>query len=271
MLGVGNPKIRVAISDPKLKDKIKVDLTGNADHIFWHIRFNLPLDPSTVNEKSMEVTDTEGYVMRTDISYHAGSNQIAISPLDTYEEQRYYLLKISKKVRSAKGQNLKTIINVLFKLEQRRIAEYRTMREDVPVPESRPRPPNYDEMQKDYVPNDLDNYMDNLPLRTKMAPESVMINPLLAIAGFITVLIAFFVANTIAIIVGIILSILGAAHFYAQWKNKVIRGKMLYNKGVRHFNKMQYQLAKAAFKKALDTNPANELARYGLVRVGIYK
>jgi len=64
---------------------------------------------------------------------------------------------------------------------------------------------------------------------------------------------------------------LGAAHIYVQWQNKVFRAKIHYNKGVRQFNKMQYQLATTAFQKALDLNPNNELARYGLVRVGIYK
>jgi len=270
-LTTGNPKIRVAISDPKLQGKIKIDLSGPLDTVYWFIRFNIPLDENSVNEKSMEVTDTEGYIMRTDISYKSGENRIVISPLDSYEEQRYYLLKVSKKVRSAKGQNLKTVISILFKLYQGQISEYKILKKDVPVPPSRPRPKNYDERQKTRVPNDLDNYVENLPKRTRMAADSVGFNPFLGIIGFITVFVGFAISNTTVIIAAMIICALGAAHIYVQWQNKVFRAKMHYNKGVRHFNKMQYQPAKAAFERALSLNPDNELAKYGLVRVGIYK
>ncbi|MDR0273239.1 MAG: tetratricopeptide repeat protein [Clostridiales bacterium] len=272
MPATDNPKIRVAVSDPKLKDKIKIDLSGPLDTVYWFIRFNIPLDESTVNEKNMEVTDTEGYIMRTDISYQGAAHRIVISPLDSYEEQRYYLLKVSKKVRSEKGQNLKTVISILFKLYQGQISEYKILKKDVPVPPSKPRPKNYDERQKERIPNDLDNYVENLPRRSKMAPDSVSFNPLIGILGIVTVFMGFVMGgNVIAIIAGMVICALGAAHVYMQWQNKVFRAKMHYNKGVRYFNKMQYRLAKTRFEKALDLNPSNELAKYGLVRVGIYK
>lgn len=271
MLPETNPKIRVAVSDPKLKDKITVDLTGPLDAVYWYIRFNVPLDETSVHEKSMEVTDTDGYAMRTDISYQPTSHRIVISPLDTYEEQRYYLLKVSKKVRSAKGQHLKSVINILFKLYQGKISEYKTLRADIPVPPSRPRPANYDEKQKERPPNFLDNYVENLPKRSKMSMDSVMINPFIGIVGFMTVIAGFAMSNVPVITAGMIICLLGSAHIYAQWQNRIFRAKLYYNKGVRHFNKMQYPQAKAAFEKALQIDPDHELAKYGLVRVGIYK
>jgi tetratricopeptide (TPR) repeat protein len=180
-------------------------------------------------------------------------------------------LKVSKKVRSAKGQNLKSIISILFKLYQGQISEYKILRKDVPVPPSRARPKNYDEMQKSRVKNDLDNYVDNLPKRTKMQLEGVGINPVVGILGFLAVALGLGTGNVPTIIIGMVLCALGAAHIYIQWQNKKFRANIQYNKGVRHFNKMQYTQAKAAFEKALELNPNNELAKYGMVRIGIYK
>lgn len=271
MLNTGNPKIRVAVSDPKLKDKIKIDLSGDIETVYWFIRFNIPLDEKTVNEKSMEVTDTDGYIMRTDISYQSAANRIVISPLDSYEDQRYYLLKVSKKVRSAKGQNLKTVISILFKLYLGQISEYKILKKDVPVPPSRLRPQNYDEKQKNRVPNDLDNYVVNLKTHTKMKPEAVGINLFIGIFGLLIVIVGFITSSVPVIITAMVVCALGAAHIYVQWQNKSFRAKMHYNKGVRYFNKMQYQPAKVAFEKTLQLNPDNELAKYGLVRIGIYK
>jgi tetratricopeptide (TPR) repeat protein len=156
-------------------------------------------------------------------------------------------------------------------LYQGQISEYKILKKDVPVPPTRPRPKNYDERQKSRVPNDLDNYVDNLPKRTRMAADSVGFNPALAIVGFLTLFAGIATRNTYVIIAAMVLCALAAAHIYVQWQNKVFRAKMLYNKGVRHFNKMQYTLAKSAFERALSLNPNNELAKYGLVRVGIYK
>jgi tetratricopeptide (TPR) repeat protein len=270
-LNANNPKIRVAVSDPKLKDKIKIDLSGPLDTVYWFIRFNIPLDETSVNEKNMEVTDTEGYIMRTDISYKAETNQIAISPLDSYEDERYYLLKVSKKVRSKKGQNLKSIISILFKLYKGEISEYKVLRKDVPVPSSRIRPKDYDQMQASRVSNYLDNYSENIANRVRMTPDSVGVNPLVGILGLVMVLFGFASSGNGLIIAGMLVCALGAAHIYIQWQNKIFRAKMLYNKGVRFFNRMQYGEAKTAFGKALELNPNNELAKYGLVRVGIYK
>ncbi|MCL1878487.1 MAG: tetratricopeptide repeat protein [Defluviitaleaceae bacterium] len=266
-----NPKIRVAVSDPNLKDKIKINLTGDIDTIHWSIRFNIPLDETTVNDKSMEVTDTDGYVMRTEITYKPEGNGITISPLDSYDEQRYYLLKISKKVCSAKGQSLKSEINILFKLYQGKISESKTIKPDIPVPKSRARPNNYDDLQPLRGKNDLDNYVDNLPKRTRMSLDANGINPLVGIFGFLGV-IGGVIAMSFTVIVGsTVLCILGALHILLQWQNKNFRAKMYYNRGVRHFNRMQYQPAKANFEKSVSINPNYELAKYGLVRVGIYK
>ena len=266
-----NPKIRVATSIPGLKDKVKVDLSGDLDAVYWYIRFNIPLDEKSVNGKSMEVTDTDGYIMRTDISYQTKSNRITISPLDTYEEDRYYLLKISKKVRSAKGQNLKTVISIVFKLYQGAISEYKILKKDVPVPPSKPRPSNYEELIKTRTPNFLDNYSENVAKRSTMTPEPVSIKLWVGVVGIIIALVGVFTANVTAAVVGALLCAGGIAHISVQWRDKVFRSKIYYNRGVKFFNRMQYQSAQRLFDKALISDPNNQLAKYGLVRVGMYK
>lgn len=266
-----NPQIRVATSIPGLKNKVKVDLSGDLDTVYWYIRFNIPLDEDTVNEKSMEVTDTDGYIMRTDIFYQTNANRIVISPLDTYEEQRYYLLKISRKVRSAKGQNLKTVISILFKLYQGAISEYKTIKKDVPIPPSRSRPSNYDEMQKKRTPNFLDNYAENVSKHKKMEEESVSIKVWVGIVGIVIALLSIIAGSVVGAIAGAVICAGGVAHIYMQWRNHEFRSQIYYNRGIRHFNKMQYSKAKQMFEKALESDPDNQLAKYGLVRVGLYK
>jgi len=266
-----NPKIRVATSIPGLKNKVKVDLSGDLDTVYWYIRFNIPLDEDSVNEKSMEVTDTEGYIMRTDISYQTQANRIVISPLDSYEEQRYYLLKISRKVRSAKGQNLKTVISILFKLYQGAISEYKILKKDVPVPPSRPRPQNYEEMIKNRTPNFLDNYTENVGKRTLMEQEPVKIHMWVGILGIIAGIIGVFTANVVLALAGAVVCVAGIGHLFWQWSDKVFRSKIFYNRGVKYFNGMQYQHAQRMFDKALATDPNNQLAKYGASRVELYK
>ena len=271
MSNPSNPKIRVATSDPGLKKKLKVDLSGDLDAVYWYIKFNIPLDEGSVNEKSMEVTDTDGYIMRTDISYQSNANRIVISPLDSYEEDRYYLLKVSKRVRSAKGQNLKTVISIVFKLYQGQISEYKILKQDVPVPPSKPRPSNYEQLIKNRLPNFLDNYSDNVAKHTRMTQEPVSIKIWVGIVGIILALLGVFSANVLVAIAGAVICTVGIVHIYVQWSDKIFRSKIYYNRGVRYFNRMQYQSAKRLFDKAMDCDPNNQVAKYGLTRVEMYK
>ena len=266
-----SPQIKVAISDPSLKKKLKIELSGPIDIIYWYIRFNIPLDETSVNERTMEVTDTDGYIMRTDITYQSKQNRIVISPIDTYEEQHFYLLNISRKVRSSKGQNLKTKIHILFKLFQKQISEYKILRQDIDVPEPKARPENYDELMQNRSPNKLDFYMTN-PAPVKMQLEDVKIRVWLGVLGLVVVLIGmmagFYVPMVIA---GAIICAVGIGHIYIQLSNRNFRAKIIYNKGAKKFNKMDYQEAKEIFEKALIVNPNYDLAKYGIDKVGLYK
>jgi hypothetical protein len=269
-----NPtRIRVSTSDPRLRDKLQINLTGDVDAVYWYIRFNIPLDEESVNENSMEVTDTDGYIMRTDISYQATMNRIVISPLDTYEENRYYLLKVSRKVRSAKGQNLRTVISILFKLYRGAISEYKILKKDVPVPPSRPRPGNYDDMQKKRQVTHLDNYVENLarPPSARMIQESLGLRLWPGFAGIAAAIVGFFIGSVPTIIGAVVLCIGAMVYIFTSMGTREFRAKAHYNRGVRYFNTMQYARAKEAFNIAVQTDPANELARYAISRTEIYK
>jgi len=268
-------KMTVQTSVPGLKNKIKLDLPGATDLIYWYIRFNIPLDEATVNDQTMEVTDTDGYIMRTDISYQTEQNRICISPLDTYEENRYYLLNITKNVCSARGQPLKTTIHILFKLHKAQVSEYKVMRQDVKLPKPKPRPADYDARQADRVPNNIDIvYGDQTATAgaaDRMVTMPISINMWTGLIGFVLVLLGFALQQfwVMAFAAGVCL--IGMAHIFKQLKDKDISSKILYNRGVRFFNQQRYHAARDAFERCNRVDPGNEMAKYGLYKVGLYK
>jgi len=264
-------RIRIATSKPSLKHKVKTQLDGPTDVIYWYIRFNIPLDESSVSEKTMDVTDTEGYIMRTDISYETKKNLIVISPLDTYEQNRFYLLNISKKVRSARGQNLRSSIHVLFKLLENQISDYQILKKTVKVPKPKPRPRDYDRLQSSRKPNSFDaEYMKSAP-RDRMAPVSFKIKLWVGLVGLLITLASLMIGNLVVIIIGGAVCLAGFVHVYAQLKKKELRSVLLFNQGVRKFNKENYRDAELSFQKALNANPDNELAKYGLYKSDLFK
>jgi hypothetical protein len=266
--------MRVAASIPGLKKKIKTEIVGSTDVIHWYIRFNIPLDELSVNDQTMQVTDTDGYIMRTDISYQPAQNRICISPLDSYEENRYYLLNISKKVCSARGQPLKTKIHILFKLYKAQVSEYKVMRKDVALPKPKARPADYEARQANRPPNMIDIlHGDNLGKASaeRMVTVGIKINMWLGIIGLVLVLLGFALQMLWLVAIAAGVCVIGAIHLGAQLRDKDIAGKLQYNKGVRLFNHARYQAAREAFEKSDRVNPNNELAKYGLYKIGLYK
>jgi len=268
---MSDSKIRIASSVPGLKNKIKTDISGPTDVIHWYIRFNIPLDELTVNDQTMQVTDTDGYIMRTDISYQSNQNRICISPLDTYEENRYYLLNISKKVCSARGQPLKTKIHILFKLYKAQVSEYKVLKRDVVLPKPRNRPADYDARQANRVPNAIDTvYGDGVSRATveRMDTVQIKVNMVLGLFGLVLVLLGFALSQLWLVALAAGVCIIGALHLGAQLRNRETAGKIHYNRGVRCYNRARYQAARDAFEKSERTNPGNNLAKYGLYKIG---
>lgn len=96
-------------SDVRQSMKFK---TGN---FVWRIRFNIPLDPRTVNSQNMYVTGNEG-MLKVNITYDSSRNEVQIEPLEPYAKEEVYTLHITKKVASRGKKNLKEEIEVKFKL-----------------------------------------------------------------------------------------------------------------------------------------------------------
>ncbi len=263
-------RIKVVSNIPGLADKLTSNLEGSADLAKWYMKFNIPLDPATVNHRTMMVTDTEGYIMETEISYQQRNNAIVISPLNSYEENRYYILSVSKQVCSAKGQNLKRKIYIMFKLMNNQISEFQLLKSTVNIPVPKRRPPDYDQRQsrmKKYSISDkafegVEQYQ--LPL----APLKVTIIP--GLVGVALVGGSIFMGGMIYILASSGLALASFVFLVFQLTRKKNLSTLNYNRGVRCFNKEQYQRAAQLFQKAFDLDPTNEMAEYAVNKVSFY-
>ena len=268
-------RIRVRTSIPSLENKIQTNIRGRADKIYWYIRFNHELDEESVSGKTMNVTDTDGYIMRTLIAYKAKHNLISVSPLDTYEENRYYLLNISKQVRSAKGKHLRSTIHILFKLMEGKVDKFEVLDKELAaeIPKPKPRPSNYDLLPKSDTPNHFEQQYINRSPPGKMATVGlgININPIIGFLGLITVGVGAYLLNTIVITAGAAVCLAGLIHIIAQLNSSEVKSNRLFNKGVRRFNRERYRAAEKLFRRALRANPKNELARHGIRKAEIYK
>jgi len=271
IMSMNNEHISVRTSIPSLQNKVQTKITGPTDTIYWYLRFNIQLDEESVSGKTMNVTDTDGYIMRTVISYRPKHNVISVSPLDSYEEGRFYLLNISKMVRSAKGKHLRSTIHILFKLHGGKVSDFKVLDKGAKVPQPKPRPIDYDDrIRQSSTPNHAEQeYIDRSP-QGKMATVGFFVNPLLGFLGVMTAIIGAVLLNLPIILVGIILCLAGVVHISVQLRNKELRSTLLFNKGVRLFNQERYRAAKHCFENALDVNPGNDLARFGIRKTENY-
>lgn len=95
--------------------KIKQHLKFKTGNFVWRVQFTAPLDPRTVNNVNMFVTDAEsGSLLRTSIQYNAETSAVEIKPLDPYAKNSSYILNVTKNVRSKGGQQLKDEIKIKF-------------------------------------------------------------------------------------------------------------------------------------------------------------
>ncbi|MBE6013416.1 MAG: tetratricopeptide repeat protein [Lachnospiraceae bacterium] len=285
-----NEKIRLATTDPLLKDKIKVDLEGELKTIYWYIKFNIPLDENTVSEETMRVTDTKGYIMKTNIKYYEDRNTIIVSPFDSYMENVYYVLSISKKVKSKSGKNLKRDTHILFKLKDNQISEYELLKSTVKIPKPEARPENYDEIMIETYPDAVLKKVhtkvyekkiksatkkikrQNTPKLPKLLPKAENGNPhekinavlrykdididiLISLAGIILLAISFYFNIILLMGISVVICIIGVIHMLSQMLKKNALFAMRYNRGVTNYNKGRYDKALKHFSKALEMEP----------------
>ena len=99
------------------KHKVSQNLKFRTGKFIWKIKFNIPLDPRTVNNVNLFVTTLGQSPLKTDIRYDSFSNTIEIEPLEAYAQQESYILNITTAVRSKGGQNLKAPVRLQFRIE----------------------------------------------------------------------------------------------------------------------------------------------------------
>ena len=97
--------------------KVSQNLKFRTGKFIWKIKFNIPLDPRTVNNVNLFVTTLGQNPLKTDIRYDSFTNTIEIEPLEAYAQQESYILNITTAVRSKGGQNLKAPIRLQFRIE----------------------------------------------------------------------------------------------------------------------------------------------------------
>jgi len=261
-------KIRVATTDPRLKDKVNINISGDLETVYWYIKFNIALDDTTVSPKNMSVTDTEGYIMRTDMRYDSENNRIVVSPLESYIEGIYYLLNISKRVKSVKGKPMKNEIHILFKLQKGQISEYELLKSTVKVPKPVTRPKNYESMMaKKYSFENMEERVSKVSLDYK----EMNINILLCILGIAVMLVSFYISNTPLILAATVICLAGMVHAFLQASKKEFRSAFQYNIGVMYFNKEKYEKAAAKFDKAARIDPDDEDIEYAQAKVKFYE
>ncbi len=100
-----------------MEDKVKENLKFKTGKFYWQVKFNTPLDPRTVNNVNLFVTDSSQVPLKTAIFYDVLNNTIEIEPLAAYAKNESYTLNITTAVKSRGGNNLKTPVKIQFKID----------------------------------------------------------------------------------------------------------------------------------------------------------
>ncbi len=262
--------LRYQSSDRKLSGKIKNKIDKDSKNIYWYIQFNLKLDPKSVNEDTMYVTDLGGYIMNTYTDYTEETGRISITPLDSYEEGYFYLLNITTGVKSAKGNNLKRPICILFKLIDDQIGSYEVLKPNQKPPKPKKRGRSYDPYSITPKVYGFDKDIYKSIAKDKVSPKSLGINLIYAIISIIITLGGLYRSNLELTVIGLFLSLISAIYIIWNLSKKEKRSIFIYNLGVRDFNKGRYHKASKRFIKAFEIDQMNEASEYAIVKVKHY-
>lgn len=264
-------KFKVASTVPDFKDKIKIKIEDGSESIYWYIKFNLRLDKASVTNKTCEVIDTEGYILRTYIAYDPDRNWIVVSPLESYTDNEYYILTISSQVKSEKGTYLKKPIHVLFKLVNRTVSKFEILKATVKLPESKNRP----SLEEDLTPYSMDMgraLTDNEPYTpaSRNRPQSLGAMPVKfsispVIVGALLLNVGFFADQPIVFFLGVVICVLGFLLVVHQLHKN--RSAIFYNMASHNFSKKKYEKAETYLMRAFKADEMNEKAEYGLNQV----
>ncbi len=262
--------LRYASSDIGLSKKIRTNIGNISDKLYWYLRFNLELDEDTVNKKNMRVTDLENYILKTEVSYNKKSNVIVILPVDSYEENCYYILHISGKVKSSKGTPLKQKVRILFKLNnQGQVESYNVLDKNAKDGEIKDRPRDYEYKMPNKVTGLDKSIYDSLP-QDKLPQAPMKIKLWLGLLGLIVLLASFATMNVTVIIIGLVLALLSLGALIKDILVPENLSIIHYNLGVSRFNKAEYKKANISFKKSIMYDEYNEMAEVALGKIKYY-
>ncbi|MDR2903679.1 MAG: hypothetical protein LBU77_04160 [Clostridiales bacterium] len=271
---IRDQKIKISTTNPELKNKIHYDIAQTDDKVNWYIKFNIPLDASSVNKKTMNITETNGYILNALIEYDSERNMIVLSPVDIYLQNEYYLLNISRKVRSEKGRPLKRAIHIMFKLLDNQITEFQLLKSTVQVAKPRPRTRQYQKELAEKISltkvYSLDENIFKKVPQYRLPYANMHINFIIGLLGIGVTSVSFAVQLIYLTLIGLAVCLAGIAHIFLQFRNRQNRSALSYNIGVLLFNASRYNLAKRRFEKALKISEDNEMAEYGLSKTQFY-
>ena len=268
-MAYNDKKIKLDASQRDINKKFKNDIKNTEQKIYWYIKFSLPLNEDSVSKKTMKVTDTKGYIFRTDIIYNKSLELIVIEALEAYKEDEYYLLHISKKVKAENLKNLKKDVHILFKIKGGEVCEFKELGENVVVPKPRKKPKAKTKQTKFKVYSFSKNNPETM-LGDKLPYCDIKFNPIIAIAGVPLFLTGIFLKNQWIIGLGGVVATIGFAHIVMQVIKRDFRSIINYNLGVISFNKGKYKKSYKKFKKAMAIDPYNEFAECALNKVSFF-
>lgn len=98
------------------EQKVKQDLKFKTGKFVWRVKFTAPLNPSTVNNNNLYVTDSKGNLLNAIIRYDAENKYIEIEPSVPYASMETYTLNVTRRVESQGGQKLKDDVQVRFNM-----------------------------------------------------------------------------------------------------------------------------------------------------------
>lgn len=97
-----------------LPSKVRQTLRNPSTTFVWRIKFNIPLNPTTVNDKTCYITNTQGQSLSTTIRYSKELQSIEITPIFAYSKDASYILHVTTEVESIQGKTLPHDIQVRF-------------------------------------------------------------------------------------------------------------------------------------------------------------
>lgn len=112
---MGNDYIEIESVSAGMENKVRQSLKFRTGNFVWKIRFNIPLDPASVNNRNLYVTSDSLVPLKTAIRYNSLDNEIEIEPLEPYAKNESYILNVTTNVLSQGGNPLKKPVQIQFK------------------------------------------------------------------------------------------------------------------------------------------------------------